>query len=110
MRDTDNNIPQDSEAAVTLTVGQLRALIREEIESAALGQNDRGTGDPGALTTRTNLTVKEAADIARLGISTIRLNISQGKLKAQKVGRRVLIKRSELERFLEAHPAGANEN
>jgi len=57
-----------------------------------------------------NLTVKEAADLARLAPSTIRLYIRKRQLKAHKVGSRVIIKRTDLERFVEAHPLGATEN
>jgi excisionase family DNA binding protein len=50
------------------------------------------------------LTVKQAAETCGLGISTIRLLIRKRRLKAQKVGRRVLVKRNDLESFLEANP------
>jgi hypothetical protein len=45
--------------------------------------------------------------MARLGLSTIRLSISQRELKAHQVDSRVIIKRTDLERFLEAHPIEA---
>jgi excisionase family DNA binding protein len=50
------------------------------------------------------LTVKEAADFGRLALSTVRLYIRQRKIKAQKVGRRVIIAREELEAFLSRNP------
>ena len=50
------------------------------------------------------LSVKEAAEFARLAPSTIRLYIRKGKLKAQKVGRRVIISRGDLEAFLSRNP------
>ena len=50
------------------------------------------------------LTVREAADLARLATSTVRLYIRKRKLKAQKVGRRVIIARCELEAFLSQNP------
>jgi excisionase family DNA binding protein len=53
------------------------------------------------------LTVKQAAETSGLGSSTIRLLIRKRELSAQKVGRRVLIKRSDLENFLESHPIRA---
>jgi len=53
------------------------------------------------------LTVKRAAEISGLGASTIRLGIRRRQLRAQKVGRRVLIKRIDLESFLEANPIEA---
>src|SRR5262245_4701482 len=46
------------------------------------------------------LTVNEAAKLASLAPSTIRLYIRKGQLKALKVGRRVVVPRIELERFL----------
>ena len=49
---------------------------------------------------RSALTVPEAADLARVAPSTIRLYIRKGHLKPQKVGRRVILSRTELERFL----------
>lgn len=61
----------------------------------------------GPQSDRTYLTVAQAAELAGLGPSTIRLYIRRRQLRAQKVGRRVLIKRSDLERFLEAHPIEA---
>jgi len=42
-----------------------------------------------------------------LGASTIRLAIRKRQLRAQKVGRRVLVKRGDLEMFLEANPIEA---
>lgn len=56
---------------------------------------------------RPYLTVKEAADMARLAPSAIRLFIRKRELKANKVGSRVIIKRTDLEGFLEAHPIEA---
>jgi len=42
-----------------------------------------------------------------LGASTIRLYIRRRQLRAQQVGRRVLVKRSDLEKFLETNPIEA---
>jgi excisionase family DNA binding protein len=53
------------------------------------------------------LTIKQAAETSGLGASTIRLLIRRRKLRAQKVGRRVLVKRTDLETFLESHPIEA---
>ncbi len=95
----------DSTPSVTLTVAQLRALVREEVNEA-LGQNGHGrvgTGRPSEAS-RPYLTVKEAAEMARLAPSAIRLFIRKRELKAHKVGSRVIIKRTDLEGFLEAHP------
>ncbi|MFQ5853573.1 MAG: helix-turn-helix domain-containing protein [Candidatus Binatia bacterium] len=51
--------------------------------------------------------MKEAANLSRLGQSTIHLLIRKRQLKAHQVGSRVIIKRSDLERLLEAHPIEA---
>jgi excisionase family DNA binding protein len=56
------------------------------------------------------LTVKQAAANAGLGVSTVRLLIRRRQLKAQKVGRRVLIKKSDLENFLESQPIRASQD
>src|SRR5688572_28053705 len=53
------------------------------------------------------LTVKQAAGTSGLGASTIRLYIRKRKLKAQQVGRRVIINRTDLEKFLESMPIEA---
>ncbi len=80
----------------------LRSLIREEIQTV-YGQN--GHQDKRSVeTANPYLTVKEAAKISRLGTSTIRLYIRKRELKAHQVGSRVIIKRTDLEGFLEAHP------
>lgn len=86
----------------TALEGLLRRIIREEIQ-ALMGRNghkedgSKGTANP-------YLTIKEAADISRLGPSTVRLLIRKRELKALQVGRRVIIKRSDLESYLEANP------
>jgi len=101
-----NNTPShDSALAVTLTVGQQKALIREVVNEA-LGKSGHGRADSGrpSEASRPYLTVKEAADISRLGPSTIRLYIRKRELRACQVGSRVIIKRTDLEGFLEAHP------
>jgi excisionase family DNA binding protein len=53
------------------------------------------------------LTVKEAAAYSGLGSSTIRLYMRKRQIKTHKVGRRVLIKRTDLEAFLESNPIQA---
>ena len=65
-----------------------------------------GGGEPSEAS-RATLTIKEAADVSRLGSSTIRLYIHKRELKAYKAGRRVIIKRIDLEGFLETHPIEA---
>jgi excisionase family DNA binding protein len=76
----------------------LRRVVREEIR-AALGNSQKND-----QAKKPYLTIKEAAEFSRLAPSTIRLYIRQRKLRALKEGRRVIIKGSGLEKFLEATP------
>jgi len=56
------------------------------------------------------LTIKQAAGLYGLGSSTIRLYIRKRQLAARKVGRRVLIKRTDLEVFLDSNRIGVMPN
>jgi len=80
---------------------ELRDIVKEAIQAASQNghQNKRSVE-----TANPYLTVKEAANISRLGSSTIRLFIRKRELKAHQVGSRVIIKRTDLEGFLESHP------
>lgn len=82
----------------------------EEISTSDTSRDHMVINDEGNMSTGYTpppyLTVKEAAEVSRLGVSTIRLYIRKRKLVACKIGRRVIIKRSELERFLEANSIG----
>ena len=80
----------------------IRQAVREEIH-AANGQNVHQHSKPMDPALQ-YLTVKEAAKISRLGVSTIRLSIRRRQLKALQVGSRVIIKRTDLEQFLGSHP------
>jgi len=102
----ESNDIKDSSPSGSLTVGQLKELVRKETQ-AALGQN--GTGSPPEAN-KPYLTVKEAAQLARLSPSTIRLYIRRRLLPSYKVGSRVLIKRADLERFLDEHRVRVLEN
>ena len=90
------NIPRADVLAASI-----RPIVREELR-AALILNSRDAARP--MPDKSFLTVKQAAENSGLGASTIRLAIRRRQLRAQKVGRRVLIKRSDLESFLEANP------
>ncbi len=81
---------------------EIRQAVRAEIE-AVMGQNGLAGKKPHDVV-KPYLTVKEAAVFSRLAPSTIRLYIRKRKLKALKVGRRVLIARADLERFLNLSP------
>ena len=80
----------------------LKPIVKEAVREA-MGQNGHGVEKPTEIT-KCYLTIKEAADISRLGPSTIRLYIRKRELRACEVGSRVIIKRTDLEQFLEAHP------
>jgi len=82
--------------------GLLRRIVREEIE-AFFDRNGKPTGEP-ASGSKEYFTVKEAADFACMAPSTIRLCIRKRQLRAQRVGRRVIIKKADLESLLESHP------
>jgi len=79
---------------------ELRDIVKEAIQAAS--QNGHQHKRP-VEAANPYLTVKEAANLSRLASSTIRLYIRRRELKAHQVGSRVIIKRADLERFLEAH-------
>ena|SRR5688572_23939044 len=80
----------------------IREAIREELRETAI--SSRGEIREAKETPYMN--VKEAAEAARISSSTIRLCIRKGQLSVNRVGRRVVISRTELERFLQANPTG----
>ena len=82
----------------------IKPIVREAVKEA-LTHN----GLPKGESPNSFLTVKQAAAISGLGASTIRLAIRRRQLRAQKVGRRVVIKRNDLEAFLESNPVEATE-
>jgi len=81
---------------------ELEEIVKKAVREA-MGQNRHGGEKPTEIP-KCYLTIKEAADISRLGPSTIRLFIRKRELKAHQVGSRVIIKRIDLEGFLESHP------
>jgi len=88
---------------VMLNVEQFRQDIRQEFLSV-INQNAPaedelliGKNQPAD---REYLTVSEAAKLTTLAVSAIRLYIRRGKLKAARVGKRLVISRAELDRFL----------
>jgi excisionase family DNA binding protein len=92
-------------------VDALAAIIKPIVKEAvreALNLNSRGAMQ-ASVADRSFLTVKQATVTSGRGSSTIRLLIRKRQLPAQKVGRRVLIKRSDLEKFLEANTIEAKD-
>jgi len=94
-----NNIPTLLGEAL---LAAIRQAVREEIQ-AANGQNRHQHSKPMDPAIP-YLTIKEAAKLSCLGESTIRLAIRRRQLKAHQVGSRVIIKRTDLEQFIESHP------
>jgi len=94
----------DSTMVVTMTRGELRELIRAEVQMAVGTAKGASLNPDPSGGQKPYLSVKEAAEFAGLAPSTIRLYIRKRQLKAQKVGRRVIIVRSDLEDFLSRNP------
>ena len=92
---------QDNSLAEALAA-ILKPIVKEAVREA-MNLNLGGAMNAGAAE-KSFFTVKQAAETSGLGVSTIRLLIRKRQLKAQKVGRRVLIKRNDLEIFLESDP------
>jgi excisionase family DNA binding protein len=84
----------------------IRQAVRQEIK-AVLNERVEGNGKDRDQV-KAYLSIKEAADLARLSPSTVRLYIRKRQLKAFQVGSRVLVSRTDLEKFLEANPIEAN--
>src|SRR5439155_24927807 len=82
----------------------IKPIIKEAVREA-MNLNSRGAAQ--SATDKSFLTIKQAAEASGLGATTIRLAIRKRQLRAQKVGRRVLVKRNDLESFLEANPIEA---
>jgi excisionase family DNA binding protein len=78
-------------------------VIRDALEQAQKSltkpPNDRND------TYGPNLSVKQAADFSSVAASTIRLMIRKGRLPVQRFGRRVIIKREDMERLMQRSPA-----
>ncbi len=81
---------------------ELEEIIKKAVRDA-VGQNGYGGEKPTEIP-KCYFTIEEAATFSLLGPSTIRLYISKRELRAHKVGRRIIIKRTDLEGFLESHP------
>jgi len=85
----------------------IKPIIKEAIREA---MNLNSPGAAPSAADKSFLTIKQAAETSGLGASTIRLAIRRRHLRAQKVGRRVLVKRLDLESFLQANPIEAKSN
>lgn len=88
----------DSDPAVTLTVGDWKEIVR----SVLVEQNNARPMAEALAEPKTqhHFSVREAAEYLRVGVSTIRLYIKKGRLKAQRLGRRIILTRAELDKCL----------
>jgi excisionase family DNA binding protein len=101
---------EDTSSRTPATLDEIRELLQTEL-AAALNRNCRcGNSQTSAsqiIGKKLFLSVKEAAVESGLGTSTIRLYIRKGQLCANKVGRRTIINRTDLENFLRRKPLRA---
>jgi excisionase family DNA binding protein len=96
------NNPNSSLAEALAAI--IKPIVKEAIREA-MNLNDRVVAQ--SVADKSFLTIKQAAENSGLGTSTIRLAIRRRQLRAHRVGRRVLVKRIDLEKFLEANPIAA---
>ena len=97
-----NELSENSAILGEALLEALRVAVRVEIR-AALTENGHGVEKHTEIP-KCYFTIEEAAKFSLLGPSTIRLYIRKRELKAHQVGRRIIIKRTDLEGFLESHP------
>jgi excisionase family DNA binding protein len=91
----------------TFLAEALAAIIKPIVKEAVEAMAPNHIGFTQKVSSATSfLTIKQAAETSGLGRSTIRLYICKRELRAQ-VGRRVLVKGTDLETFLESHPIEA---
>jgi hypothetical protein len=90
----------DATPFVTLNVEQFREVVRQEILSAINSTVMSPKRDD--YSDKPYLTIAEAAKFTTLAQSTIRLYGRTGKLHIQKVGKRCMLSKVELERLLTA--------
>jgi len=97
------NGPPDTLAAALAAI--LKPIVYEAVREALNGN----THPVDAVQSeKPFLTIKQAAESCGLGGSTLRLAIRRRKLRAQRVGRRILVKRTDLENYLQANPIELN--
>jgi len=104
------NIPSGPSIFGEAFLTGIRQIVREELRAVINTTSLPHPYDQPRRINKPYLSVKEAAKMATLAPSTIRLYIRKGKLKAHKVGRRVLIAKADLESFLKLNPTGALPN
>ena len=88
------------ELAVSLSVRELRALVKDAVVAALEDQSISPAQQvPGIQSPY--LGVQEAAEYSRMAVPTIRQAIRSGRLVSHRFGRRVILKKSELQDFIE---------
>ncbi len=96
MNETNNNSALLGEALLQA----IRQAVREEIQAANQnGHRCNIVTEPA----KSYFKIAEAAKFSCLADSTIRFYTRTGQLKTLKVGSRVIIKREDLDTFLETH-------
>ena len=93
-----------SETTPSLFSEAFRAELKEIVKEAIQAANQNGhrcniVTEPA----KSYFKIAEAAKFSCLADSTIRFYMRKGQLKALKVGSRVIIKREDLDTFLETH-------
>jgi len=78
----------------------IKPIVREAVREAMNLMTPAATQ---SVTDKSFLTVKQSAEFSGLSVSMIRLSIRRRELRAQRVGRRMLVKRPDLERFLQSN-------
>ena len=104
LRNGNSECVADESFVIHLKVSDLRQLLREEIQAVTTSN----VGNPGPASQESPyLSVKQAAVIAGVGASTLRSHIAKGHLVANRIGRRVVVSRVALNRFLQANPTSS---
>ena len=83
-----------TELAVSLTVVQMNKLVEDAVANALRRTTELNPQAPEWMS------VRDASEYSRLAQSTVRQAIRLGRLQSTKVGRRVLITRMALDKFL----------
>ena len=94
MNEPKKTILDDSAPSVTLTVGQLKALVREEAQKA-VGQNGQHEGEL--------LSAEAAAERWDVPVSKIRDMARRGELPCVRLGHYIRFKPEDLDRFVKEH-------
>jgi len=95
MSEANKSILDDSSLVVTVTVGQLKALVREEVETA-VGQNGHHDGDD-------LLNSKAAAGRLSVPVSKVRDMARKGELPCVRIGYYIRFQPEDLDQYIKDH-------